>query len=80
MCDCGGAKHLLPVPRASSHYDITVCSVLQHLCDCGGAEHPLPVPADPRDGALGAAGLHPHPAQAPRHEPTTPGQSVSVSP
>ena len=47
--------------------------------DCGGAEHPLPVPADPRDGPLGEAGLHPHPAPPAGHEQTTANPPVSTS-
>jgi hypothetical protein len=35
--------------------------------DCGGPQYPLPVPADPRDGPLGEAGLHPDFTPAPHH-------------
>ena len=65
--------------RSSQTHVMIICSLLQHMCDCGGAEHPLPVPADPRDGPLGEAGLHPHPAPPAGHEQTTANPPVSTS-
>ena len=44
-----------------------VPSPIQHLRDGGGAERALPFAANPHDGAVGEAGVHPHPVQAPRH-------------
>ena len=52
----------------------------QYMCDGAGAERPLQVPPDPQDGALGAAGVHPHLAPVADHEKApVPKQQTRVS-
>ena len=52
---------------------------MQHLRDGGRVECALPVAADAQDGAVGQAGLHPHPAALPLHEEAAlPGRQAQV--
>ena len=45
-----------------------------------GAKRSLPLAADPSDGALGEAGLRPHPAPPPYHEAASvPARQTNVS-
>ena len=52
----------------------------QYMRDRCGAKRSLPLAADPSDGALGEAGLRPHPAPPPYHEAASvPARQTNVS-